>query len=76
MPVYLIDVNLPYYFSLWNNEDFVFVRDINHEWKDTAIWNYALDEALIIVTKDIDFFDRVLVAKEHLKVIHVCLEMC
>lgn len=76
MPVYLIDVNLPYYFSLWNNEDFVFVRDINDEWKDNAIWNYALDETLIIVTKDTDFFDRVLVTKKHPKVIHVYLEMC
>ncbi len=72
MPVYLIDVNLPYYFFLWNNDDYVFVRNLNDEWKDGIIWNYALENNLIIVTKDTDFFDRVLVAKEHPKVIHVC----
>ncbi|MDB5207068.1 MAG: hypothetical protein JWR72_2143 [Flavisolibacter sp.] len=71
MPVYLVDVNLPYYFSLWHTADFVFVRDLNDEWKDSTIWNYALENKLIILTKDTDFFDRVLVAKVHPKVIHI-----
>jgi predicted nuclease of predicted toxin-antitoxin system len=72
MPVYIIDVNLPYYFSLWNSDDFVFVKDLDDEWKDTEIWNYALDKNLIILTKDADFFDRVMVSKYHPKVIHIC----
>ncbi len=72
MPVYLIDVNLPSYFSLWRSEDFVFVKDINDEWKDSDIWKHALENNLVIVTKDTDFFDRVMVSKQHHKVIHIC----
>ncbi len=26
---YLIDVNLPYYFSLWKGEEFIHLKDIN-----------------------------------------------
>lgn len=29
MARYLIDVNLPYYFSLWRGPDYVHVRDID-----------------------------------------------
>ena len=72
MPAYLVDVNLPYYFSLWHNSNFLFVKDINDEWKDGEIWNYALTNGLTIITKDTDFFDRVLVSKTHPKVIHIC----
>jgi predicted nuclease of predicted toxin-antitoxin system len=72
MPAYLIDVNLPFHFPLWKKEGFVFVKEINDEWTDSQIWNYALDNNLIIVTKDTDFFDRVMVSKRHPKVIHVC----
>ena len=72
MPTYLVDVNLPYYFSLWHNSDFVFVKDLNDTWKDTEIWNYALARGLIILTKDTDFFERVLVSKTHPKVIQIC----
>jgi len=42
MKKYLIDVNLPYYFSLWNKEDFIYQKDINDEWTDEQIWDYAL----------------------------------
>lgn len=72
MPAYLVDVNLPCYFSLWDNDEFVFVKDINDEWKDRDIWQYALDNSLVIITKDTNFFDRVLVSRQHPKVIHIC----
>lgn len=72
MPAYLIDVNLPYHFPLWRTEEFVFVKELNDEWTDSQIWNYALQNDLVIVTKDTDFFDRVMVSKQHPKVIHAC----
>lgn len=72
MPLYLVDVNLPYYFSLWHNSDFIFVKDIDDRWKDTDIWNYALINNLTIITKDVDFYERILVSKKHPKVIHIC----
>lgn len=33
MKKYPIDVNLPYYFSLWNDEEFIHQKDINDGWK-------------------------------------------
>ena len=41
MPKYLIDVNLPYRFSLWNSEDFIHQTNIDDEWTDEQIWEYA-----------------------------------
>ncbi len=41
MPSYLIDANLPYYFSLWNNENYIHQNDLNNEAKDSQIWEYA-----------------------------------
>ncbi len=34
MAKYLVDVNLPRYFSLWNNRDYKYVVSINDEMKD------------------------------------------
>ena len=55
MPKYLIDVNLPYYFSLWNSDNFIHQKDINDAATDDEIWNYAKQNELIIITKDKDF---------------------
>jgi len=60
MPKFLIDANLPYYFSLWNNEDFIHVKDIDDSLTDDAIWNYAKQNNLTIITKDSDFSLKVL----------------
>jgi predicted nuclease of predicted toxin-antitoxin system len=54
MAVYLIDANLPYNFSLWSGTDYIHVRDIDDEWSDTRIWEYAKQNDLTIVTKDAD----------------------
>ena len=37
MPKYLIDANLPYYFSLWNNSNFIHVKDLDDSWSDEII---------------------------------------
>ncbi len=60
MPKYLIDVNLPYHISLWEGDDYVHVKDIDDQWSDTQIWNYARERDLTIITKDADFSDRIL----------------
>ena len=60
MAKYLIDVNLPYYFSIWNNSNYLFVKDLNDEWSYEIIWNYAKQHQLIIVSKDADFSNRLL----------------
>lgn len=71
MPKFLIDVNLPYYFSLWNTEDYIHQMDINDEWKDWEIWNYAKETNLTIISKDSDFSSRILLKDPPPKVIHI-----
>ena len=47
---YIIDANLPYYFSLWKGEEYQHVIDINPDMKDSEIWKYARENNLTIVT--------------------------
>lgn len=68
---YLIDVNLPYYFSTWNSSDFVHVADLNDEWTDEDIWEYALKHHLTIVSKDSDFSEKILLQTPPPRVIHI-----
>lgn len=70
---YLIDVNLPKYFSFFNSAEFEFVIDINAKWPDRNIWEYAREHELVIVTKDTDFYHRCLLDKQPAKVIHLRL---
>ncbi len=56
MTRYIVDANLPYFFSLWNSESFIHVFDINDSMTDNEILNYARDNDLTIITKDADFF--------------------
>ncbi len=71
MKKFLIDVNLPYYFSLWDSEEFIHQRDIDDEWTDEQIWNYARDNNLTIITKDSDFSHRIILQEPPPKVIHI-----
>ena len=52
MVKYLIDANLPYYFSLWNNNSYQHVIDIDPHMKDSEIWAYAKEKDMTIVSKD------------------------
>lgn len=70
-PEYLIDVNLPYRFSLWNSEDFIHQIDIDDEWTDEQIWEYAEKNNLTIITKDVDFSNRIIFQEPPPKVIHI-----
>lgn len=71
MPKFLVDVNLPYFFSLWKNEDFIHQFDINDAWPDNKIWSYAKEHQLTIITKDSDFSNKILFHTPPPKVIHV-----
>ena len=53
---FLVDVNLPKYFRFFNSDNFIHDVDINPCMTDTEIWNYALNNNLVILTKDSDFF--------------------
>lgn len=71
MPKYLIDVNLPYYFHLWNHPQFIHQKDINDEWNDDEIWNYAKQNELIIISKDKDFSLKQMAYGSPPKLIHI-----
>ncbi len=73
MPKYLIDANLPYYFSLWKGMNYLHVYDLNDAWLDSEIWAYAVERKLTIITKDTDFASRVLLTSDPPTVIHIKL---
>lgn len=69
---FIVDANLPYYFSLWNNnESYIHVYDINLKMNDDEIWNYSKENNLTIITKDKDFSNRILFNTPPPKVIHL-----
>jgi predicted nuclease of predicted toxin-antitoxin system len=70
MAVYLVDVNMPYYFSYWNSEEYIFQRDLDSCKSDKEIWEYAKANNLTIITKDSDFADRIVNQSPPPKVIH------
>ncbi len=55
---YLIDVNLPYCFSLWNNEKYIHQRNIDPKWKDIKIWDEVCKTSLNYKLVNI-FIDRI-----------------
>jgi predicted nuclease of predicted toxin-antitoxin system len=71
MVKYLIDVNLPYYFSLWNSEPFIHQKDINDQSSGEEIWQYAENNNLTIITKDVNFSNKILLHEPPPKVIHI-----
>ncbi len=71
MPRYLIDANLPRHLTVWNREKCEFVADIDPSLSDKDIWTYATGHGLVIVSKDADFADRVLLSTSGPSVIHL-----
>ncbi|MEO6221577.1 MAG: DUF5615 family PIN-like protein [Ginsengibacter sp.] len=66
---YLIDENLPDCLKIWSSNDFLHVTKISKSLSDKNIWSYALDNKLIILTKDSDFHERILYRNPPPKVI-------
>lgn len=70
-PKYLIDVNLPRFFSIWNSDWYIHQYDLGDDWSDSKIWLYAKENNLTIITKDSDFSTRVMMHTPPPKVIHI-----
>ena len=68
---FVIDANLPRWIPIWQSELFQFVVDIDDEWNDSEIWNYARKNNYTIVTKDADFSNRIIVSEPPPKIIHM-----
>jgi predicted nuclease of predicted toxin-antitoxin system len=71
MSKFIIDANLPYYFSIWNSSDYVHLKDINDSWTDEQLWEYAKENNLTIITKDSDFSNRILFNDPPPRIIHI-----
>lgn len=71
MKKYIVDANLPYYFSVWQSDDYTHVIDIDPGMKDSEIWSYAKENDLTIITKDADFSDLVMLNNPPPRVIHI-----
>ena len=71
MAKFLIDINLPYYFALWNSNDFIHQNDLDNKWSDEQIWIYAKLNNLTIITKDVDFSYKIMVNNPPPRVIHI-----
>lgn len=73
MSRFLIDVNLPYKFSIWLGDEFSHMRDIGEDWTDSQIWQYARGHDMVIVSKDADFSDRAMITAPPPRVVHIRL---
>lgn len=71
MAVYIIDENLPSTISIWNNEKFIHILEISENFSDSDIWQYAINNNLIIITKDVDFYNRYLSSAVSPKVVWI-----
>lgn len=69
MPIYIIDSNLPSTVPVWNNEKYIHVLEISDRFSDGDIWEHAITNNLIIITKDVDFYNRYLTSSNSPKVI-------
>lgn len=70
---YLVDVNLPRFFSQWNSPEYIHQLDIEATMPDQLIWEYAQEHDLTIISKDSDFSNRILLTHPPPKVIHIRL---
>jgi predicted nuclease of predicted toxin-antitoxin system len=68
---YLIDVNVPDGLPTFQGKQFHLVKNLNPEWSDRDIWNYALENNLVIITKDTDFFHWSMASERPPKVLHL-----
>lgn len=66
---YLIDENLPK--DIWAGISAIHVTDLGVRKTDTEIWDHAKAQGLVIVTKDTDFYDRILLEGEPPKVVWI-----
>ena len=68
---YLIDENLPSDLRFWNKENFTHLSEILNVKYDTDIWQYAIKNDLIIITKDTNFYYRSLASSVAPKVVWI-----
>ena len=71
---FLVDANLPRKLTWFNKPGFLFVTDWGDNVSDSEIWDYAIANNLVILTRDSEYFYRIIQAKIFPKVIYFKLQ--
>jgi predicted nuclease of predicted toxin-antitoxin system len=68
---FLFDENLPINIQFSPSLPLEYVTDLVVSLSDTEIWEYAKINDLVIVTKDADFSDRIIISNPPPRVVHL-----
>jgi len=68
---FLFDENLPAKVLFTPSLPIIHVSTLCNSPSDSQIWQYAKDKKLVIVTKDVDFSDRLMLDSSPPKVVHL-----
>jgi predicted nuclease of predicted toxin-antitoxin system len=68
---FLLDENLPIHVEFSANLPVEHVTDLGASPTDSEIWGYAKQKELVIVTKDADFSDRIIVSSPPPRVVRL-----
>lgn len=71
MKGFLFDENLPINIQFLPSSPVEHVTEIGERLSDTEIWEYAKAKDLVIVTKDADFSDRIIISEPPPRVVHL-----
>lgn len=71
MTGFLLDENLPAQLRFTPSLPVTHARDLGASQTDTELWSYATTCDLVIVTKDADFSERMLLQKPPPRVVHL-----
>ena len=67
----LVDENVPFLQQLPTTIKIIGTRALGDRPTDTEVWEYARQQNLVILTKDADFFNRIIVSEPPPKVVHL-----
>ena len=68
---FLFDENLPINVGIFPSLPITHVSSLGSSLTDTKIWEYAKRNNLVIVTKDADFSNRIIVSNPPPKIVHL-----
>ena len=68
---FLLDENLPSKIQFVPSLPIIHVSALGESLSDREIWQYAKEKNLVIVTKDVDFSDRLMLDSNPPKVVHL-----
>ena len=71
MKGFLFDENLPLNLQFTPSLPVIHVTKLGNSLSDSEIWQYAMTNDLVIVTKDVDFSDRIIISNPPPRVVHL-----